>query len=383
MTHLKNVPEIEALSETSWRRIERDVFAELDRSPELVTSAPETPHWLQRWRWPLMGIGLSLAAAAALLVVLRGSINGPSQFSRIVTDEAPVALTVGRAAIRVAPTSVVWVQSSTDHEVMVMLEAGRVDCRVAHDEHQPPLVVQAGDVRVEVVGTSFGVMREDGATEVEVHEGVVKIFHDGHRVLVGAGQRWTSGDTRLAAASDTAAVAQPGTGSTRADPDTTAHSAAEGAQPAADSATGAPAVAAAQAQPATQAARPATQKQPVAQGQPGATARADARPARQAAPSTHAESAETGADGREAAPKQRYEKAARLEATEPAAAIAIYRELARGNSAWAANALFAQARLELDRGNRREAGRLLREYLRRHPNGNNAADARALLDAAE
>ncbi len=349
MSQWNDVPEIEPLSETSWRRIERDVFAELDRNPGLETSAPPAPHWLQRWRRPFIGMGMGLAAAAALLLILRGGPDGRmSQPSRIVTDEAPAALTVGRASLRVAPASVVWVQSSPDHEVLVMLEAGRVDCRVAHDEQQPPLVVQAGDVRVEVVGTSFAVMRQGSSAAVEVHEGVVKIFHDGRRVLVGAGQRWAPGD-------DTPGAANAGTG--------------DGTEPAAPpgSATVAP--------PGSATAAPLADA--------GSATGDEARPSASGSPSTGPGDAETGTGARAADPKQRYEKAARLEATDPAAAIAIYRELARSKSPWAANALFAQARLELDRGHRREAARLLRAYLQRHPGGHNAADARALLDAAE
>lgn len=366
MSHWNDVPEIEPLSETSWRRIERDVFAELDRNPKIETAAPETPHWLQRWRRPFvgLGLGLGLAAAAALLIGLRGSPDTRmSQPSRIDTDEAPAALTVGRAAIRVAPASIVWVQSSPDHEVMVMLEEGRVDCRVAHDEHQPPLVVQAGDVRVEVVGTSFAVMRQGSSTRVEVNEGVVKIFHDGRRVLVGAGQRWSTGPDapRDNAGNASAPVAddRPGAASAAAADDTAAPAGSEAAAPAG----------------------------PGPGSEPGAplagSGAGDGDGAPQPSPATRPGSADPGTASRAADPKDRYEKAARLEATDPAAAIAIYRELARGKSPWAANALFAQARLELDRGHRREAARLLRAYLQRHPGGNNAADARALLDVAE
>jgi hypothetical protein len=43
------------------------------------------------------------------------------------------------------------------------------------------------------------------------------------------------------------------------------------------------------------------------------------------------------------------------------------------------NALFAQARLELERGNRAEGQRLLADYLARYPHGPNARDARRLL----
>lgn len=371
MKQWNDVPEIEPLSETSWRRIERDLFAELDRNPAQATPAPEAPHWLQRWRRPLIGMGLSLAAAAALLIALRGAPDGAmSQPSRIVTNDAPAALTVGRASIRVAPSSIVSVQSNPAHEVMVTLEAGRVDCRVAHDEHQPPLVVQAGDVRVEVIGTSFAVMRQGSSAAVEVHEGVVKIFHDGRRGLVGAGERWSSGDADRATAAGAVGAATPDSVSgVQAEP-------AHGVQ----------------AEPgATDRAEPAApdRAEPTPPARPGATARTESRPSRPSAASPASSSAgrsearESGPAVLPADPKQRYEKAARLEATEPLAAIAIYRELARGKSPWAATALFAQARLELDRGNRREATRLLRDYLQRHPSGNNAADARALLDTTK
>jgi hypothetical protein len=79
-------------------------------------------------------------------------------------------------------------------------------------------------------------------------------------------------------------------------------------------------------------------------------------------------------------PREQYEAASRLEAEQPAAAIALYRELAHQGGAWGENALFAVGRLEADRGNQEEARRLLHEYLMRYPGGPNANDARQLLD---
>jgi hypothetical protein len=79
-------------------------------------------------------------------------------------------------------------------------------------------------------------------------------------------------------------------------------------------------------------------------------------------------------------PRARYEAASLLEPRQPEAALAIYRDLARQGGAWGQNALFAEGRLETDRGNRDEARRLLREYLARYPSGGNAGDARELLD---
>lgn len=339
MKKLDDVPAVEPLSEASWRRIERGVFAELERAPRSEQASPAPARW--RWRRPVVGLGglaAGLAAAAALFLVLRGNPDGSMpQPSRIVTDEAPVALTVGRAALRVAPGSAVWVHSGRERDVMVVLEQGHVDCAVAHDEDQPPLVVQAGDVRVEVVGTSFSVMRRGGSARVDVREGVVKVFHDGRRVLVAAGQQWPPGD-QAPGPEPAVETSAPG----RSDAETSAGD---------DEAAGERA---------------------------GVTDRARER-SRASRERQRSRVERTHQPGRDASPQERYEEAAAMEATSPGSAIAIYRELARGNSAWAAPALFAQARLELEQGRRGPARRLLRVYLERYPQGINAPDARALL----
>jgi hypothetical protein len=81
--------------------------------------------------------------------------------------------------------------------------------------------------------------------------------------------------------------------------------------------------------------------------------------------------------------QEQYESAAGLEARDPAAASAIYQQLARGKDAWAANALYARARLELELGHRPLAKRLMQDYLRRFPRGANAIDARELASTLE
>jgi hypothetical protein len=77
--------------------------------------------------------------------------------------------------------------------------------------------------------------------------------------------------------------------------------------------------------------------------------------------------------------QRRFETAASLEVRDPEAALRIYAELSTGGDAWAANALFASARLEAERERQDRARALLETYLRRFPRGANAADARALL----
>lgn len=76
--------------------------------------------------------------------------------------------------------------------------------------------------------------------------------------------------------------------------------------------------------------------------------------------------------------RERYDRAAAIEATHPDEALSIYRELASGTDSWAMNALYAEARLDLERGNKDAARKRFAEYLQRYPTGPNANDAREL-----
>lgn len=84
---------------------------------------------------------------------------------------------------------------------------------------------------------------------------------------------------------------------------------------------------------------------------------------------------------RQRSSRDRYERAAALEARDPRAALGEYRTLARGKDAWAANALYAGGRLAAELGDRGVAVKMLRAYLQRFPRGGNVADARALLQS--
>jgi ferric-dicitrate binding protein FerR (iron transport regulator) len=75
-----------------------------------------------------------------------------------------------------------------------------------------------------------------------------------------------------------------------------------------------------------------------------------------------------------------YVRAATREDDDPDAAAALYRQVARGSGSWAANALYALALLELDRGHQSAGKNYLKRYLERFPDGENADDARRLLE---
>jgi transmembrane sensor len=61
----------------------------------------------------------------------------------------------------------------------VAIEAGEVWFEVAHDKTRP-FVVEAGDVRVEAVGTAFSVRRREHGADVLVTEGAVEAWIVGH-----------------------------------------------------------------------------------------------------------------------------------------------------------------------------------------------------------
>jgi hypothetical protein len=306
---------VEPLGDACWKRIENTVFAELDRELGTAPERPAMTAWRWRPRWALTGFAVAAAVVVIGFVVLheRGNDRADAGFepSRIVTADSPARLTLGRAAITVAPQSSLWIRSAESRGVQVMLESGRVDCAVPPRRDRSPFVVQAGDVRVEVVGTRFTVERHGAAVNVQVSKGVVTVYHDGERVEIGAGQAWPAA---AAGASESADAAYEG--------------------------------------------RDAAAGQGRASSSRGARARVRAA----------------------GAAKELYERAAALEASEPDKARALYGEIIGQGGPWAANALFAQARLELDLGKGERASALLRTYLQRYPEGANAADARQLLD---
>ena len=342
---------VEPLSDLSWQRIERRLFADGAIPTRDAGSTRDAGRGRARWR--LAGGGALVAAAAALALLLwpRGgdreavSDNQPERVadtaprppSRIVTAHAPSSVSVGDVALDVAARSALLVDGDDDGSLFVVLERGEVGFRVAPRGARPPVVVHAGDARIEVVGTAFTVTRVGDSARVAVHEGAVEVMAHGRRARVAAGQTWSDGALVQPAAPQPATHDPAGR-------DRGEHSA--GARP---------------------------QRRDRGTG----THRVDSRAnAGTGAPTQAPAGSTVTAAGEQAL----YERAARMEASRPRSALAIYDKLAAGRGPWAANALFAQARLELELGDRDRARRLLRSYLARHPSGANAEDARQLLD---
>jgi hypothetical protein len=311
-------PPIEPLSDLSWVRVERAVFAELDAAAAPVTEAPV------RRRWPVLIAPLAAVAALVVWLVVRPAVpeGGHERPARIVTADSATELSFGDAVVTAAPRSTLVMGGSAQGGVLIVVERGGATFEVAPRAGRPPFRVEAGDVSIRVVGTRFTVGRSAETATVQVIEGTVEIVARGQRVFVSAGSSWPPGPSAQAPAA-----------------------------------------------PAT----PATVDMPPAVVDP-------AEPPRKKPRQDGDDDDEDEAGPREPTSKEQFEAAARLERTEAGAALTRYRTLSRGTGPWAANALFAAGRLSFDRGDGDMARRLLTRYLRRFPGGANAADARALLD---
>lgn len=324
---------VEAMSEQRWARLERSLFARHQAELAAAKAGPTSP---SERRLPLYALLASAAVALTIAIVLgRGAFQGsepPLQSpSRIATGSVASHLALPGLSLDVRPESAVVVGAETSQGLLIVVDRGGIACEVAPRAAGAPLVVQAGDARVRVVGTRFTVSRDGERARVEVEHGVVEVSESGRTWRVGAGEAWST-PVKSLPATETPALPLP---------------------------------------------MPEASAPPVS-GNPGSSSRA-----KKAAPRVHPEATARERDDPPAPvtppPQATFEEAARLEAREPARAAALYQSLEAGQDFWAQNALYAHGRLEAARGNAAMARRLLTQYLAKFPRGNNTDDARAVL----
>jgi FecR protein len=363
---------IPPLRDSGLHRIERGVFAALDAPAPLMSPVPARSG---RRRF----VALSFAAAAAVAVIgvrvqvgVRQGRRGDAATGRtaqITTTTSGSRIAIQGAALEIAPDSAVSFGAGKDGAMVVVLDRGAVTCEVAPRTNRAPFIVEAGVTRVTVIGTRFTVRRLGEHAAVSVEHGLVEVADTNMTELVRAGESFRPGEpvTREPLASEAQAPA----------PVVVA--------PAAPVVV-APAVAAAlPARPHGHERRVAVASATDVVAAPAPTPAASE--AQAAAPATEAPVVEKAAaapaesDARRASNQVLFELAAQLEVRDPTTALSIYGQIAAGDDAWAASALFASARLEAERNRPRGARELSETYLRRFPRGPNADDARALLDA--
>ena len=313
-------------SEQDWRDIERAVFAELDSTPQpLSPSEPANEgappgRLASRVRWLAAATGGVAAAAAAAWMLLTWTPHASpdAATTRVTTGAEASQVSLGDVRMDVEPHSRLVALGGEDRGWVVALEDGAAGFAVPPREARPRFVVEAGDVRVEGVGTRFRVDRDAQRVCVEVSRGLVRVTHADATEILSADSSWCS--------------------STRREPNST----------------------------------PAAARIESASASP--SAHLDVPPEPAIEPSDTAGDGSGGLSSRDL-----FEAASRLEVDDPPRAIRLYRTAARRRGPWSAASLFAEARLELERGRTSRSHRLLRRYLRLYPNGTNAEAARTLL----
>lgn len=329
-------PPVEPLSRPAWERVEAGVFARLDRGEHLLPSLDsDMPSAWQGRRW---AVAAALAAAASILLVLRFLPSfGDDTVPHSVVAQAPTSVAAPAAPRHEARIVSTDAPTQTTLGEAVLTLAAHSDVAVAGSDAEGWLVrLEAGQVDCQVAPRR-------GRPPFVVQAGDTKVSVVGTRFTVTRLDPATHGAAAQVSVSEGHVQVDSGSNHVLLGPG---------------------------------------ESWPMAQLEAPAIEPADAAPPSEA---VRSERTRPKKAAYVVAPRaqQRFERAARLEAKDPAAALSIYQQLARGKGPWAANALYAQARLELERGRPERAEPLLRRYLDRHPKGMNAGDVRKLLAQTE
>jgi len=182
--------EVEPLSEARWARIEDRVLADAARSPASPEAPARSPRVPAKTLLAALG-GFVVACALALGVVrlAAGPREAPPAL-HIATGESGSRAPVGSSEIEVGPRSEVVATGDDARGVVVVLERGSVTCEVSPRDGRPPFVVQAGEVRVRVIGTRFRVVRAANDVRVEVERGRVEVDARGRTISLRDGESW-------------------------------------------------------------------------------------------------------------------------------------------------------------------------------------------------
>jgi transmembrane sensor len=136
----------------------------------------------------LVGGSTAALSAASVLAVLFGRLQSV-EIRTGIGEVRRVSLADGSIASVNTATRVSVALSQERRQVR--LEDGEAWFQVAHDKARP-FIVEAGDVRVQAVGTAFSVRRREGGADVLVTEGVVEAWvagHENERTRISAGSK--------------------------------------------------------------------------------------------------------------------------------------------------------------------------------------------------
>ncbi|HEY6925808.1 MAG TPA: FecR domain-containing protein [Steroidobacteraceae bacterium] len=159
-----------------WADTDRVVALDVSRS----SVQPPQRRWMMRFDWmssPIARRALIASLAVAIVTSLLAGLAGlrgreTSRFGEI----RRITLTDGSNIVLNA-SSAVQVSLGKDERRVTLLR-GEASFNVAHDV-QRPFIVQAGNVAVKAIGTSFTVDMHSNSVEVAVVEGVVEVTRPG------------------------------------------------------------------------------------------------------------------------------------------------------------------------------------------------------------
>ena len=189
-------PPVEPMSDVSWARVERGLWARLDGTATTQIVAPRS----RRWVWIALP---SVAVAAAAALVFSFAIDTPKPLPsepvaiveetpmRVVSGSSPSTITVGDAHVTLDADSAVVMPRAGTSESTAVLERGAAWFAIAPRTNRQ-FVVVAGDAVVRVIGTKFRVARSEERITVEVERGLVDVTFQGATVKIAAGERWDS-----------------------------------------------------------------------------------------------------------------------------------------------------------------------------------------------
>jgi hypothetical protein len=138
------------------------------------------------------------ATPAPTAPIVRTDAREPQALPRVTMIEGPKVLRpMARRSVRLAgsnaqvdlePNSILTV----DRRQRASIERGRVSLAVPHQPQGRHFSIGAGPCRISVLGTKFHVRVAGKNVGVDVDEGVVEVWSEGHKYTVGAGDSWTS-----------------------------------------------------------------------------------------------------------------------------------------------------------------------------------------------
>jgi transmembrane sensor len=158
------------------------IWHSLDKTTIQTDLRPATPLNRNRRVFLLGGAAAATGAAAVLVPKLGARLvlkTATGEFRKVPLADRSIASLNSGSHVEVSMTPTLR---------RVILKSGEAWFKVAKDP-QKPFVVEAGDVRVQAVGTAFSVRRRDTGADVMVTEGIVEAWSDEgstrHQIVAG------------------------------------------------------------------------------------------------------------------------------------------------------------------------------------------------------